>query len=213
MFRFLILLSLATCAFAKQPTPDEALAKLMEGNKRFAQGMKEGLNRTPQRRKETKEAQAPFAVIVACSDSRVPPEILFDTGLGELFVVRTAGNVIGKVDMESVNFGIEALGAPIVLIMGHQNCGAVEAVISGNDADIPQIAGLIQPAATKAKQEKAKNLLEAATKFNAENGAKQLMETPEVKKKVALRELDIRAAYYDFATGKVTLTEARELSQ
>lgn len=197
------MLSISFCLFGKQPTSDEALQRLIEGNNRFAKGMKEGANRTPERRLETEESQAPFAVIVSCSDSRVAPELLFDAGIGELFVVRTAGNVVEKVGMESVNYGVEALEAPLVVVLGHQHCGAVDAVLSGKDSIITQIAKLIRPAVKKAKKETSSDKLIIATKANAENTAKQLSAIPTIKQKIAKKKVVVRAAYYDMSTGKV----------
>lgn len=205
--RFLFLLLFATMAFADQPKPEEALKLLIEGNQRFAEGNKKGAGRGPERRLAQKTSQNPYAVIVACSDSRVAPEMLFDAGIGDLFVVRVAGNVITEVGMESVTYAVNLLGSSVVLVMGHQNCGAVKAVLAAKDQTIPQIAGLIEPAAVKAQNEGASNLLERATELNAINMKEILLQNSEISKKVKGKQLIVKAAYYDFATGKVKVLQ------
>ena len=207
IMRYLFFLLFATVAFADQPKPEEALKLLIEGNQRFAEGNKKGAGRGSKRRLAKKTFQNPYAVIVACSDSRVAPEMLFDAGLGDLFIVRVAGNVITEVGMESVNYAAFLLETPLILVMGHQNCGAVKAVLAAKDQTIPQIAGLIEPAAVKAQNEKASNLLERATELNAINMKEILLQNPEISKKVKGKQLLVEAAYYDFTTGKVKVLQ------
>ena len=132
---------------AKRPTPEEALHKLIAGNIRAREERVEH----PNHFKESKllalvEKQEPFAVILACSDSRVSPEILFDQGIGDLFVVRIAGNVVGLIELESIHYAVTQLKAPIIVVMGHENCGAIQAVIKNQDQTMPEIGALIKPA-------------------------------------------------------------------
>ncbi|MFB7677834.1 carbonic anhydrase [Kitasatospora purpeofusca] len=108
-------------------TPREALETLLAGNHRFVTGIPEHPNQDAARRTETAPAQAPFAVLFGCSDSRLAAEIIFDQGLGDMFVVRTAGHVTGPEVLGSIEYGVSVLGAPLVVVLGHDSCGAVAA--------------------------------------------------------------------------------------
>ncbi|WP_030767777.1 carbonic anhydrase [Streptomyces sp. NRRL F-2664] len=112
------------------PTPRDALEMLLGGNQRFVAGTPEHPNQDAARRTETVPAQNPFAVIFGCSDSRLAAEIIFDRGLGDLFVVRTAGHVAGPEVLGSIEYGASVLGAPLVVVLGHDACGAVAATRS-----------------------------------------------------------------------------------
>ncbi|MFB6890095.1 carbonic anhydrase [Kitasatospora sp. NPDC056327] len=109
------------------PTPDEAFALLLAGNRRFTAGTPEHPNQDAARRAATAPAQSPFAVLFGCSDSRLAAEIIFDQGLGDLFVVRTAGHVLGAEVLGSVEYGVGVLDSPLVVVLGHDSCGAVAA--------------------------------------------------------------------------------------
>src|SRR5437660_252999 len=113
-------------AHLDQPTvaPAEAISKLKEGNGRYTNGNLQHPGQTAERRTELAKTQHPFAAIVSCSDSRVPPEIVFDQGLGDLFVVRVAGNVINDEGLGSVEYSVDHLGSRLILVLGHQSCGA-----------------------------------------------------------------------------------------
>lgn len=113
----------------RQVRPDEALARLKEGNARFVRGRVKRPNAGADRRAVVAAGQAPFAVIVSCADSRVPPEILFDQGIGDLFVVRTAGQALGDFELASIEYAVEHLGAPFILVLGHERCGAIKATV------------------------------------------------------------------------------------
>ncbi|MEK7804022.1 MAG: carbonic anhydrase, partial [Deltaproteobacteria bacterium] len=106
---------------------DEALKKLIDGNNRFVQSAQAQKDIGNNRRTELTKGQHPFAVILSCSDSRVPPEHIFDQGLGDIFVVRVAGNVADSIELGSVEYAAEHLGVPLILVLGHQSCGAVKA--------------------------------------------------------------------------------------
>jgi len=111
-------------------TPDQALEKLLEGNKRFVQGTVQfGSGINLQRRTDVSKAQKPFAVVIACSDSRVPVEYIFDAGIGDVFVIRNAGNLIDDVTLGSIEYAATMLKTPLLLILGHTNCGAVSSAI------------------------------------------------------------------------------------
>ncbi|MGY0489954.1 carbonic anhydrase [Streptomyces sp. WG-D5] len=109
------------------PSPDEAFRMLVTGNQRFVTGTPDHPNQDAARRAETAPSQSPFAVMFGCADSRLAAEIIFDRGLGDLFVVRTAGHVLGNEVLGSIEYGVSVLGAPLVVVLGHDSCGAVAA--------------------------------------------------------------------------------------
>src|SRR5678816_4607625 len=117
---------------------DEALQRLLEGNQRYAANKSIDLNESQSRRVEMAKGQNPFATIFSCVDSRVPPELIFDRGLGDLFVIRTAGHVIDQAVLGSLEYGVEELKIPLLMVLGHEKCGAVKATIdtiaSGGEA-------------------------------------------------------------------------------
>ncbi|MDI2128203.1 carbonic anhydrase [Yinghuangia seranimata] len=119
------------------PTPAKAFAKLLEGNRRFVAGGPEHPNQDAARRAEQAPAQTPFAVLLGCSDSRLAAEIIFDQGLGDLFVVRTAGHVLGPEVLGSVEYGAGVLGCRLVVVLGHDSCGAVAAAKTAVDEGLP----------------------------------------------------------------------------
>lgn len=108
---------------------DEALARLMEGNARYVSAKLNHPDQTLQRRAEVASGQHPFAIILTCADSRVPPELLFDQGLGDLFVVRVAGNIVDDDILGSIEYGVGELATPLVMVLGHERCGAVKATV------------------------------------------------------------------------------------
>jgi carbonic anhydrase len=118
-------------------TPDEAFALLMAGNRRFVEGRPEHPNQDAARRADLTPGQAPFAVLFGCSDSRLAAEIIFDRGLGDLFVVRTAGHVIGPEVLGSIEYGVAVLHCPLVVILGHDSCGAVGAARQAVTEGVP----------------------------------------------------------------------------
>lgn len=193
--RILILFLLLTqVGFAKT-----SLETLMEGNERFISEKSLHPNRIGERRLETADLQTPFAAIVGCSDSRVPPEILFDQGLGDLFIVRVAGNVVGPVELDSVEYSCLILHSSLVLVLGHENCGAVKAVLAGQTQDIEAVADLIKPAVKNATS------LESAIKANVKSVVEQLRKSPVLAKLMDQKKLVVAGGYYNFHTGKVEL--------
>lgn len=185
-------------------SPQEALQKLTEGHQRFLTDKSLHPERTAERRLETADMQEPYAIIVGCSDSRVAPEIIFDQGIGELFIVRVAGNVVGPLELDSVEYAAVYLHAPLVLVLGHENCGAVQAVLSGKSEDIEAVAELIEPAVKKSKGMTG-NALENAVKTNAKMVAAELKKSKALAKLIDKKKLAIRAGYYNFHTGEVEI--------
>ena len=185
--------------------PSDALSKLIDGNKRFQKSMSKSPNQDYYRRKSVIESQAPFAIIVACADSRVAPEILFDQGIGDLFVVRVAGNVVGPYEMESIEYAAKYLGSSIILVMGHENCGAVDAVIEGNTADIRYIAQVIKASVLRAKQSRPRDLLKKSIEINAEAMSNFVQQSDIISQLMSEGKISVRPAYYNFYTGAVEL--------
>ena len=188
--------------FAQAP-----LDRLLEGNKRYVQDALEHPNRTAESRLALTTNQEPFAIIVSCADSRVAPEIIFDQGIGDLFVVRVAGNVIGPIELQSINYSAIHLHSSIIIVLGHENCGAVDAVIKDTTSTIPTIANLIQPAVQKAKSERAYPLLESSIKMNAINMKNVLLKTKAIADLVSKGNLKVYAGYYDMKTGTVSILD------
>jgi carbonic anhydrase len=187
------------------PSPQEALKRLMEGNQRYMNDELEHPNRTSERREASQAVQTPFAVIVGCSDSRVSPEIIFDQGIGDLFIVRVAGNVIGPLELESIEYSTFTLKSVLILVLGHENCGAVKAVVQGKTEDIPALALIIGPAVKDAQENDPKNVLKAAIKDNALHMKELLLSSGKLGKLAKEKRIDIEAAYYNLETGKVEL--------
>lgn len=191
------------CLFLAQTllaiTPDEALTRLKEGNKHYVADAMENPDRTQARRDSLRLRQQPFAVIVGCSDSRVPPEIVFDQGVGSLFVVRVAGQVAGPVEVGSIDYAVKYLGAPLILVLGHESCGAVTAVMQGNTTDIEQVADLIKPAVKKI----ASTDIEAAVKANVRWVVEYLKKSSFIKEQIKEGHLKIAGGYYHLSDGHV----------
>lgn len=185
-------------------SPSEGFTRLMEGNGRFVKGNLEHPDRDKERRTQTAARQRPFATILGCSDSRVPPEILFDQGVGDLFIVRVAGNVVGPIELASIEYSVIYLGATVLLVLGHENCGAVDAVLQGTTKDIEPIAELIIPAVTIAKTEPG-STLENAIQENVENVVKQLEGVPVLAKLIKEKKFAVVGGYYDLISGKVKI--------
>ncbi len=144
---------------------EKALELLIEGNQRFASGNPAYPNQGAERRLEGLNGQSPFAVIIGCADSRIPPEILMDQGIGDLFVIRVAGNIIDDAILGSVEYAVAHLGSPLVMVLGHNLCGAVQAAIDGGEAPghIGALVEAIQPAVDAIKADEADLLRQSNT--------------------------------------------------
>ncbi|HET9551987.1 MAG TPA: carbonic anhydrase [Anaeromyxobacteraceae bacterium] len=205
------LLALASDHPGSHPTPDQAIGLLKEGSGRFASGAPRHPDQGLARVKELAAGQAPFATVLSCSDSRVPPELVFDQGLGDLFVVRVAGNVADPVDLGSVEYAAEHLGVPAIVVLGHHQCGAVkataEAVAAGAkvEGNLGAIVREIAPAVETARKDPgAEGLLNDAAHANAKRTAAALVErSPVIKKLVDEGKVKIVVAVYDLGTGTV----------
>lgn len=211
------LAAMAGIAFASSEgsgvTADQALQKLMDGNARYVESkMTAGTLCDASARGKLAKSQHPYAIILSCSDSRVPPELIFDQALGEVFVVRVAGNVADPLVLGSVEYAAEHLGTPLIMVLGHERCGAVTATVAGGkpEGNIAAIVKEIAPAAKKAKEQckgKAKEeIVECASVINAKAVAAQLPKRSKLlAKELKEGKIKIVAAKYDLDEGKVTL--------
>lgn len=194
-------------------TPDQALARLKQGNAAFLADNMKGSPRDHHRRLEIARGQTPFAVLVGCSDSRVSPELLFGAGFGELFIVRNAGNTVDTVALGSIQYGVMVLGVPLIVVLGHERCGAVEAalqVVKG-DATFPgSIGQMIEPIipavlrATRSGAKEGEALLDAAIQANVRRTVERLRNSePSLLDPLGAGKLRIVGATYDLDDGDV----------
>lgn len=191
----------------KNITPEEALKKLIDGNNRFIEQKRKNPNQTQERLTEVAESQAPFAAILGCADSRVPSEIVFDQGLGDLFVCRVAGNIATSEQIGSLEFGTMVLGAKVIMVMGHSRCGAVKATIEGGrfPGQIGSLVNNIKVGAERAERQPGKNKLESAIKANVMYQVELLNQSSVIGDLIDKKQLKIVGAYYDLDTGKVSV--------
>jgi carbonic anhydrase len=194
------------------PAADEALTKLMAGNQRYVRHEQKHPHQSLARRKELGKGQHPFAVILGCADSRVSPELLFDEGLGDLFVIRVAGNIVDDAILGSIEYAVEHLGIKLVIVLGHEKCGAVSAAVEGGIATghIQAVMAAIQPsveASGKEPGDRIKNCVIA----NARRVARQVRESePVLKESVEKHGVKVVAADYALDSGKVNLLDAAQ---
>ncbi|MBS3025812.1 MAG: carbonic anhydrase [Dolichospermum sp. DET50] len=186
--------------------PDEALKALLDGNDRFVNQKRRYKNQGSARLQEVAKGQNPFASILGCADSRVPGEIIFDQGLGDLFVCRVAGNIATPEEIGSLEFGSLVLGSKVIIVLGHERCGAVDATIKG--AQVPgQIGSLleaIKPGVEKSQGQPG-DKLENAVKANILVQIETLKSSPVLAELINANKLKIVGGYYDLDTGKVSL--------
>lgn len=219
-----LLLSLMSRGFAQTPTGTaaahashatshgtlsaaEVWQALMAGNRRFVAGKPQVRDLVSLRHKLV-AGQSPKAIILACSDSRVGPELIFDQSLGDIFIVRTAGNVADPVALGSIEYAVEHFHSPLLVVLGHQKCGAVRAACSGEkmpSRNLDAIVERIDPAVTRAKSySKTENLLESAIKENVDQSAHDVQENSEIiRHAVESGKLTVIPAEYELDSGKV----------
>lgn len=184
---------------------EEALNELKKGNERHMEADYNHDHHSRRRLEEVAKGQKPHAIILTCSDSRVPPELVFDKGLGDLFVIRVAGNIAGSSELASIEYAAEHLNVPLVIVMGHKRCGAVQAAAAGGDAGghIAALVKQIEPAVQKARNLTG-DLVDNAVHTNVDHVVRQLRNSdPMLKEMVESGRLKVLGAYYDIDTGKV----------
>lgn len=179
-----------------------ALAKLKSGNARFVAAAASSSKATRARRAETAKSQHPFAIIVGCSDSRTPPEIIFDQNIGDLFVVRTAGEVVDSYGLGSIEYAVEHLGARLIVVLGHESCGAVAAAVAGDSAPghVGSIVRTIRPA-VEAVHNQPGDQLTNAIQSNVDRVAEKIRRKAELGSLAT--SVRIVEAYYNLDSGKV----------
>lgn len=188
---------------------DVSFQRLREGNERFIAGQALHPNQTQERMQETaKKGQKPFATIIACSDSRVPVEVIFDQGVGDLFVVKVAGNVVDFNEIATIEYGTEHLGTPLVVVLGHTKCGAVTAVAQEVElhGNLPKLAEKIKPAYEKAKKENPDkhNIVDLTIKENVFHTIEDLLTKSKIISKLVLEnKIRVVGAIYDIETGRI----------
>ncbi|QIK96731.1 carbonic anhydrase [Sphingomonas sp. HDW15A] len=193
-------------------TADEALARLIRANEAFVADRAPSSDISTKRRLELAKGQAPFAALVGCADSRVGPEHLFGAGLGELFIVRTAGNYVDDAGYGSLAYAVAALGVPLIVVLGHERCGAVDAaakLVLNNEQLPSSLTRMVQPILPAVVDARAtlggKDLLDHSIHMNVRHVARTLRETTDalLGKPIAEGKLKVVGAYYDLDTGRV----------
>lgn len=222
---FAILVFLASCNTQKeevvlgetQQEDKDYLTMLIEGNERFVSNKPERPDQSLNRIKELTEGQNPFAVVLTCSDSRCPPELIFDQGLGDLFVIRNAGNIIGNYELGSIEYAVEHLDVSLVVVLGHSNCGAIGAYIEHQHDTIPNH---IQTIVDYIKNEEEEQELEPgspdyyaqAIKANVLHGVRVLEEShPVMREFIEKNKVQVVAGIYDLESGKVNFIKDKHL--
>lgn len=205
----LVMAMLAVAASGTAQTgASDPFKRLMDGNARFVSGKPANPDQDRVRRTEVAKGQKPFAMILSCADSRVPPEILFDQGLGDLFVVRVAGNIADSHALGSLEYGAQVLGARFLMVLGHEYCGAVDAAVKGGKVggNIDSIIDAITPPASRAKADPDKtDLLNRAIAENVREVLSAINQrSPALTAMAARGDLKIVGAHYDLDSGEVT---------
>ncbi|MFF0268090.1 carbonic anhydrase [Kribbella sp. NPDC004536] len=201
----------AGCARVPDPVADgnQALARLLAGNKRFVAAQEQYLDEGVARRLAVSQGQRPFATVLGCIDSRVPIELVFDQGLGDLVVVRTAGGALDRSVIGSLEFGIAELHTPLLLVLGHQRCGALDATIKAVDTPTTHpgsLGYLIDTLTPAVRQAPPGDRLTNAVHTNITHILDQLRRSPVIRPLEQSGKLTLTGAYYELDTGKVSIT-------
>lgn len=187
-------------------SPADALARVKAGNERFVAGKAQHPNQSTSRRTELAGGQKPFVIVLACADSRTAPELVFDQGLGDVFVVRVAGNVVTTEGLGSIEYGVEVLGSRLIVVLGHESCGAVDAskkAIASKSTAPGHIHSLVEALRPVCEANAAADV-ETTSKANEQRVAESLRQsTPLLKKRVDAGELVVVPAHYHLGTGVV----------
>jgi carbonic anhydrase len=188
--------------------PDAALKQLMDGNQRFMQQQGEHPDQSQARIKEVASAQHPFAALLSCADSRVPPEILFDQGIGDLFDIRVAGNIVTPEVLGSLEYAVEILNTPLIMVLGHERCGAVTAAVQGErlPGHISSFVNPIKPAFFWTKDESSDDPVDRAVRANVQYQIEKLKQSStSLYQRLQDGKLKIVGGRYDLDTGEVSL--------
>jgi len=200
----------------ESPRPDISdaalgLLELKQGNQRFVEARMIHPDQNPETRLSVSKSQAPFAIVLSCSDSRLPPEVIFDQGLGDLFVVRVAGNIVDPAGMGSIEYAVGHLGTPLIVVLGHQNCGAVSATLEALQPPFEEphgaVASLITaitPAVEVAEKQPG-DLLTNTIKANVDQSRDQILQSKELKSALDSGKLKVVTGYYSLDDGTAGL--------
>lgn len=190
--------------------PRESLELLRQGNQRFVENKMTSPRRDDKTRLELATTQRPFAIVLSCSDSRVPPEVVFDQGLGDVFVVRNAGHVLDAGPIASIEYALEHLGARLIVVMGHESCGAVKAALStpmgksAGSVDLDRLVAKIRPYLGSLKPISSDKLLRGPVKANTAGVARELVKKSAiVREKLQHQEVSLVTAIYGLSSGQV----------
>lgn len=187
--------------------PNAALKRLMDGNQRFVHQLSEHPDQSQARIKEVAQAQHPFAALLSCADSRVAPEILFDEGIGDLFDIRVAGNIVTPEVLGSLEYAVDILSTPLIMVLGHERCGAVTAAVQGKhlSGHIGSFVKAIKPAISNIEGE-SDDLVDNAVVTNVRYQIQKLKQNSNIlSQKLLYGKLKIVGGRYDLDTGEVTL--------
>lgn len=202
-------------AIAATLSADATLKQLMAGNQRFTTGQSISPDHGLERIKSLAQSQAPIAVILGCADSRVPPELIFDQGLGSLFTIRVAGNIADDATLGSIEYAVESLNVKLVMVLGHERCGAVTAALNAltNETHLPghleSLTKVIEPAIAQAKQRQSGafqpgELLDQSVRANIRAVVQTLSTSqPILAQRIKQKNLKIMGGYYDLDSGAV----------
>ena len=190
-------------------SPDRALQELLTGNRRYASDAGHHPRQSAYRRAKVARGQHPFAVMIGCSDSRVPPEVIFDCGLGDLFVIRAAGHVLDDAGYASVQYAAEHLGVNLIVVLGHSSCGAVKAAVEGAQAPghLGVLLARLQPVVAAASGRPGDPMDNAVAENVRMAVARLKAAGPILPRMIAAGKLIVAGALYDLASGLVTLVE------
>ena len=203
---------------AATPTGAESLARLKSGNGRFVANPQEALPIDAARRMQLTKGQTPFATILSCADSRVPPEVVFHAGLGDLFVVRAAGNITDRAILASVEYGAEHLNIPLIVVMGHESCGAVKAAVDtpvgkSLGPNLDYLIKAIRPSVTATASRPEAERMRAAILENVEETLNDLISGSAILKELGeAGKIGFVGAYYELSSGRVYFSEPVALS-
>jgi carbonic anhydrase len=207
-----VLFCLFFIAFADNPpSPNDVLEALAKGNQRFVSGKPEYPHQDTSRKVEATQGQHPIATVISCSDSRVPPELVFDEGIGDLFIIRVIGNIGSLDETGSAEYGTEHLGTPLLVVMGHTKCGAVTAAVTHAEVhgSIPPMLAHINPAVRTAKHDhpklKGDELIAETIKTNVFHSIQELFNRSSIiRHRVSSGKLKVVGAIYDISNGQVS---------
>ena len=186
----------------------EAYERLQEGNRRYVVGEMISPNTSVDHRSSLAGGQSPFAIVLTCADSRVSPEYIFDQGIGDLFTIRVAGNIVDDGILGSIEYAAVHLGVNLIIVMGHEKCGAVGAAVAGDETQlhIDELIRAIRPAVEIAQASEPADLLDASVRANASYVSEQLSSSEAVMKSLCEEHgVEVKAAYYSLSTGEVSL--------